>query len=354
MVFSKMLLYRPAITVGKQKGRNMTRPAKKLQSACVLLVFFVGLAMTIHLGTAATFSTNATSNSTIASTSDIGWGGCITSISCAQSVLTDLHNDGYTSLRYEAWAPFLSGGGSDYINFTVLDYIVKTAATLGITVVIDPIHNYPESTCYTLQADFSQWQAQLIKVGTRYNGYSNVILECVNEYKLSDASTKFQTIVNTLRSNGITLPLQFTYMWGSVAALIPPKDPLNKISIGHHVYAEHDSDASYMLSGENWIQYCTRVGIEAREKTMFTNPTSTCWFGYALTHGTKVLCTEIGGDDKSDTKMTPYNVAFVMRTLEYAKMYGVGIDCFRCGDISNIQQYESCAQKWFNRPFFTA
>ncbi len=331
----------------------MTKIAKKLFATFILLVFFVGLVMTMNAGSVVRISANATINSTIASASSLGWGGIITSMSCAQSVLTDLHNDGYTSLRYEAWAPFLPGGYHDYINFAILDYIVNTAATLGITVVIDPIHNYPESTCYTLQADFSQWQAQLIKVGTRYNGYSNVILECVNEYKLSDATTKFQTIVNTLRSNGITLPLNFNYMWGTVGALVPPKDPLNNISIGHHVYADHNYDASYMKTGETWVQYCTRIGLEAQEKKMFATPTQTCWFGYALAHGTKVLCTEIGGDDQCDTKMTPYNVAFVMRTLEYAKMYGVGVDCFRCGDISNMQLYETYAQKWFNRPFFT-
>jgi hypothetical protein len=66
-----------------------------------------------------------------------------------------------------------------------------------------------------------------------------------------------------------------------------------------------------------------------------------------------VLCTEIGGSSRNDPVMTPYNVAFVMRTLEYAKMYGVGIDSFRVGDCSNIAQYESLAQKWFHRPFFT-
>jgi hypothetical protein len=190
-------------------------------------------------------------------------------------------------------------------------------------------------------------------VGKRYNTAKNVILECVNEYKLSDARSKFQTIVDTLRANHITLPLQFNYMWGgSVGDLIPPKDPLNKISIGHHVYAEKDSDSSYMKSGETWIQYCTRVGIESRMKRMFTDSTATCWFGYALAHGTKVLCTEIGGCYSNDPVMTHYNVAWVMRFLEYAKKYHVGVTCFRVGDCSNIAQYESLAQKWFHRSFF--
>lgn len=329
----------------------MNANAKKLVIVLVLLAFFVGSMMTTHAGNAATVSPTATSGSTVPSTSGLGWGGFVTSVSSAASILTDLHNDGYTSLRYEAWAPFLSGSKSHLINYAVLDYIVSNAATLGITVIIDPIHNYPESTCYTLQSHFSQWQSQLITVGKRYNSAKNVILECVNEYKLSDATQKFQTIVNTLRSAGIVLPLQFNYMWGSVAALKPPKDPLNKISIGHHVYGDHNTDASYMKSGETWIQYCTRIGLEAREKKMFADPAQTCWFGYALSHNTKVLCTEIGGSGKM--VMTPYNVAFVMRTLEYAKMYGVGINCFRVGDLSNIQEYENLAQKWFHRSLFS-
>ncbi len=271
----------------------------------------------------------------------------------AQTILNQLQGGGYTSVRYEAMAPFLSTG-SDQISFTVLDYLVNTAATMGITVIIDPIHNYPESTSYTLQSHFSQWVSQLVTVGTRYNSAKNVILECVNEYTLSDAPQKYQTIVNTLRSDGITLPLQFTYMWGSVAALVPPKDPLNKVSIGHHVYANKDSDTSTMLPGETFVQYCTRVGIEAREKTMFTNPTSTCWFGYALTHGTKVLCTEIGGSYVNNPVMNPYNVAFVIRTLQYAQKYGVGVDCFRVGQNSNIQTYEALAEQYFHVSFFTA
>jgi hypothetical protein len=331
----------------------VTKIAKKFVSVCILFAFFAGLMMTTHAGNAAPISANATTALVASSTSGLGWGGFILSTSSAQSTLTDLHSHGYTSLRYEAWAPFLSGSRSHLINYAVLDYIVKTAATMGITIIIDPIHNYPESTCYTLQSHFSQWQSQLVAVGKRYNSAQNVILECVNEYKLSDAPQKFQTIVNTLRANGITLPLQFNYMWGTVAALKPPKDPLNKISIGHHVYGERDTDASYMKSGETWIQYCTRIGLEAREKRMFTDSTQTCWFGYALAHGTKVLCTEIGGSSRNTPVMTPYNVAFVMRTLEYAKMYGVGIDCFRVGDCSNIQQYESLAQQWFHRSFFS-
>jgi aryl-phospho-beta-D-glucosidase BglC (GH1 family) len=271
----------------------------------------------------------------------------------AQTVLNELQSGGYTSVRYEALAPFLSTNSAELINFTVLDYLVNTAATLGITVIIDPVHNYPESTSYTLQSHFAQWENQLVTVGERYNNAQNVILECVNEYTLSDAPQKYQTIVNTLRSDGITLPLQFTYMWGNVAALIPPKDPLNKISIGHHVYANHDSDTSYMFSNETFIQYCTRVGIEAREKDMFANPTNACWFGYALAHGTKVLCTEIGGSYVNDPVMNPYNVAFVIRTLQYAKMYGVGVDCFRVGQNSNIQTYETLAEQYFHISFFT-
>jgi len=326
----------------------------KIVCVCVLLAFFLAFTITTGVSNASGVVPKVKASSGIGSSSDIGWGGFITSINMAQSVLNELQSDGYTSLRYEALAPFFSSSSPDLINYAVLDYIVSTAVTMGITVVIDPIHNYPESTSYTLQSHFSQWVTQLVTVGKRYNNDPNVILECVNEYDLSDAPTKYQTIVNTLRSDGITLPLQFTYMWGSTGALIPPKDPFNDISIGHHVYADNDSDTSYMLPGETFLQYCIRVGIEAREKAMFTDPNNECWFGYALAHGTKVLCTEIGGSDAYSPVMTHYNVAFVIRTLQYAQMYGVGVDCFRVGQESNIQQYETLAEQWFKVPLFTA
>lgn len=316
----------------------MKRTARTIAFACVLLAVFVASMMTTSVNAAASPS------------SSLGWGGFIISTSQAESVLTTLDNRGYTAIRYEANAPFLSSSSRHRISYTVLDYIISRASSLGITVIIDPIHNYPESTAYTLQSHFSDWEAELLEVGSRYNSKSNVILECVNEYKLSDASTKFQAIVTYLRNHDVTLPLHFNYMWGSVGTMTPPKDPLGKISIGHHIYGDHNTDASYMRSGETWVQYCTRIGLEAREKKMFTS-TETCWFGYALSHGTKVLCTEVGGSNRE--VMTPYNVAFVIRTLEYAKMYGVGITCFRVGDPSNLATYERKAQEYFHRSLYT-
>jgi aryl-phospho-beta-D-glucosidase BglC (GH1 family) len=316
----------------------MARIAKKIAFVCIIFAFFVGPMI----------STQANAASSAYSA---GWGGYITSTSSAETTLTDLQSHGYTLLRYEASAPFLPHQNSRHlVNFQVLDYIVNRAQALGIVVIIDPVHNYPESTCTTLQSHFTEWQAELVRVGTRYNNRTNVILECVNEYKLSDALKKFQTIVNTLRSSGIILPLHFNYMWESVGALTPPKDTLNKVSIGHHIYGDHNTDASYMKSGETWVQYCTRIGLEARMKKMFTSTDHT-WFGYALSQGTKVLITEIGGSNKE--VMTPYNVAFVMRALEYAKMYGVNIVGFRTGELSNLQTYESKAQQYFQRPLFT-
>jgi hypothetical protein len=157
--------------------------------------------------------------------------------------------------------------------------------------------------------------------------------------------------VDNLRSWGIVLPLHFNYWWGSIGILTPPDDPLDRVSIGHHIYGDQNSDTSYMRSGETWLQYCTRIGLEDREKKMFTSTDQT-WFGYALSHGTKVMITEMGGSNNE--VMTPYNVAFVIRTLEYAKMYGVGMIGFRVGDQGNLQTYENKAQQYFNRSLFEA
>jgi hypothetical protein len=50
----------------------------------------------------------------------------------------------------------------------------------GITVVIDPIHDFPpETESYEVQSNYASWLAALKEVGYRYNGKSNVILECI-------------------------------------------------------------------------------------------------------------------------------------------------------------------------------
>jgi aryl-phospho-beta-D-glucosidase BglC (GH1 family) len=315
---------------------------KKLAFACLILlpIFIIPMLSTQPIVYAAVASAPGS----------LGWGGYITSSTMADSILNTLDSDGYTAVRYQAVPSFLPSSSSHRINYAVLDHIVSKGASLGISVIIDPVHNYPESTAYTMQSHFSEWQSILRTVGARYNGKTNVILECVNEYKLSDAKTKFQTIVTDLRNRGITLPLHFNYMWGStVGVLTPPKDPLNKVSIGHHIYADHDYDNSQMRSGETWVAYCTRLGIEDRMKRMFTSTTTT-WFGYALSHGTKVLLTEVGGGHEGQISL--YNVAFVIRTFEYAKKYGVGIIGFRVGDISFLSTYKSYAQKYFGRSLY--
>jgi len=82
---------------------------------------------------------------------------------------------------------------------------------------------------------------------------------------------------------------------------------------------------------------------------MFTS-TSNTWFGYALSHGTKVLLTEVGGGHEGQISL--YNVAFIIRTFEYCKKYGVGITAFRIGDISYLSTYKSYAQKYFGRSLY--
>lgn len=333
--------------------RMILRVDKNVDRSIKAIIFLLAF-MPVMLSSlvAPTFAQDLTDSLSLQDLSSLkGWGGYIISKSQVDSVLSDLSSRGYTAVRYEAVPQFLSSTASHRINYDVLDYLISEATSVGITVIIDPIHNWPPSTSTTLQARFSDWLTELRSVASRYNSKSNVILQCVNEYTLSDASQKFQTITTDLRTRGITLPLHFNYMWDSVGKLIPPQDPLKKITIGHHIYGDHDTDSSYMKSGETWLQYCTRIGLEDRMQKMFTSTDST-WFGYALSHGTTVLLTEVGGSNKA--AMTPYNVAYIMRTFEYSQKYSVGMIGFRVGDYSNLKEYELKAEEYFNRQLFYA
>jgi hypothetical protein len=229
----------------------------------------------------------------------------------------------------------------------VLDLLISKSLSYGITVVIDPIHDFPpEEESYTVQSHYSSWLAALKEVGYRYNGKSNVILECINEYILSDAYTKFQKIVTDLRNAGITLPLHFNYMWNSVGTLKALSDPLNKVSVGHHIYGNHDNDWRKPYSGESWLTYCKRIGVESTMTKLFTS-SDKLWFGYPLSQGRAVMCTEVGASIRF--KYSPWNVAYVMRVIEYGEKYGVGIAAFRIGYLQDKTIYEQKAKEFFGR-----
>jgi len=281
----------------------------------------------------------------------IGWAGYITSTTMATTVMNQIKSDGCGYIRYMSYPSWLCSYTPHQTNLAVIDKIVSLADGT-IVVVLDVIHNYPPpSTSTKMQNNFAKWKSSLLSVAKRYNGKSNVILECANEYDKSDAMTKYQNIVTYLRSNGITLRLHFNYWWGTVGKLVPPTDPLKKVSIGHHVYGDKDSDNTAMRTGETWVAYCTRLGIESIMKKYFTS-SETTWFGYALSKGYKVLLTECGGSHYD--RFSRYDVAFVMRLMEYCKKYNVGISVFRIGDESMRSQFLSYAQTWFKRSFYPA
>ena len=293
-----------------------------------------------------------------------GWGGWIVKLDSygryseslsktyVQTLVSDLSSKGYNLIRYEARANFLGNSEYSKIRYPVLDLLISKALSYGITVVIDPIHDFPpETESYEVQSNYSAWLAALKEVGYRYNGKSNVILECINEYKLSDAYTKFQKIVTDLRNAGTTLPLHFNYMWNNVGELRPLTDPLNKVSVGHHIYGNHDDDWRKPNNGESWVNYCKRIGVEAVMTKIFTS-SEKLWFGYPLSQGRAVMCTEVGASIRF--KYSPWNVAYVMRVLEYAEMYGVGAAVFRTGYSGDKEIYEQKAKEYFGRSFHIA
>jgi len=62
------------------------------------------------------------------------------------------------------------------------------------------------------------------------------------------------------------------------------------------------------------------------------------------------MCTEVGASIRF--KYSPWNVAYVMRLLEYSEKYGVGIVCFRTGDLSDKEIYDAKAMEYFGRAFY--
>jgi hypothetical protein len=121
--------------------------------------------------------------------------------------------------------------------------------------------------------------------------------------------------------------------------------------VGHHVYGNHDNDWRKPYSGESWLSYCKRVGVEITLTKMFTS-SEKLWFGYPLSQGRAVMCTEVGASIRY--KYTPWNIAYVMRLLEYAEKHGVGATVFRTGYLSDKNIYEQKAKEYFGRSFHIA
>jgi hypothetical protein len=293
----------------------------------------------------------------------LGWGGFIAKYDSygrysetltkqyVQSLVPDLASKGYKLIRYESIPSFLNPGEGSKIHYPVLDLLISLSLQYGMTVVIDPIHDFPpEEESPILQSHYSSWLSVLKEVGWRYNSKTNVILECINEYVLSDAYSKFQSLIYDLRNAGVKLPLHFNYMWNSVGELKSLSDPSNKVSVGHHVYGNYDDDWRLPYSGESWLSYCKRIGLESRMIKMFETASEKVWFGYPLSQGRTVMITEVGAS--IHFKYSPYNVAFVMRFLEYAKKHGVGVAVFRTGYLSDMGIYEQKAKEYFGRSFY--
>jgi len=92
-----------------------------------------------------------------------------------------------------------------------------------------------------------------------------------------------------------------------------------------------------------------RIGVESTLSHIFTS-SEKLWFGYPLSQGRAVMCTEVGASIRF--KYSPWNVAYVMRLLEYSEMYGVGAAVFRIGYCGDKDIYEQKAKEYFGRSLY--
>lgn len=325
----------------------------------------------------------------------LGWGGYIVakvggvydeaeSIALGQRLLTDQKAKGYNSLRVESIPRFLDPDNSEldhHIHYAVLDALIAYARSIGMTIIIDPIHNYPAaSTSLLMQQYFlnpeptsgSSWLGLLRFIAQRYrNDGDVVVLECENEYALADGpgttgqNGLFQQIVTDLRTgdpvpnanypNGrapCTLPLLFSMWWDGMGHLdhipVNPAGTSGRIIVGHHVYASSLADTP-MNPNEPWDSYMVRLGVATSINRFFYTPSDPTWFAYAKARGIEVVCTEVGPTTHTNNMnyYKRFGIALVREFMRQAVINDVGFIGFRVGDYSDYEDQSSLCMSYF-------
>jgi hypothetical protein len=285
----------------------------------------------------------------------MGWGGHFEGGKREfDKYLTLMKSDGWTGIRVYGWIPWLHDGEIDP-PLDVLDYAVKRAAELGITVIYDPLHNYPPSDY--LQGHLGEAIEILTMIGLRYNNRSNLVLEVVNEWQPESAQEgydTFQAIITALRGAGVRLPLLVNYHASWMLDFSHGlDDPLNNLIYGNHYYGNAwDDETGDGKSPLNLTAFADEIGVTEYLDRLFT----TGDIGQVLSRGGRFAVTELGASyHHSDTwvpggyDMDPGGVCFVLKFLEYAAKYKVTVIAHRVGDSyqCDYQAYVSLSRSYF-------
>jgi len=170
-----------------------------------------------------------------------GWGGYVSNIAgwktWFEALIDAEYAQGLRAFRYWA-APLWYYGKvtTRTYNQTICDEIVRYCYNKPepVTVIIDPEQVFPNGA-YINSSTQLAWENDLLRIGLRYNNYTNVILEGVGEYTGSDQVALYNAAMAYLRRNGVTLPLLWNFWWNQPDVALT--DPLNNYAIGRHFYA---------------------------------------------------------------------------------------------------------------------
>lgn len=287
-----------------------------------------------------------------------GFGGFLTSYSSALYWLDKLKSSDWNSVRFQAMPPW---EGTSYTNWALIDYVVAQAKARNITVYLDLQHNYPPNN--KIHYYVSQWLNRLAYQGSRYNSYSNVVIEIWNEYTGSDQVTLANQAFSYLRSRGINLRLHVNLWWNQKVVVL--NDPIKKYSEGRHLYGTmfDNYNPTTPISLDYAYANAKTSGGTTLTKVMYSyfewnNPYYPYYHPEAERLGIPWVVTELGGSytpyytsSGQYYKMGVGNMAYVMKFLELAKKHGVTVIMHRIGTCGDYDLYYKKAWDYFRVSF---
>jgi len=295
-----------------------------------------------------------------------GWGGYFYGgITELEEQLIRLRDAGWDAIRPYGAQPWRSG-----LHYTQaeIDYVVSRADELGITVYLDLMHNYPPSDY--LAGHKQEWIDFWFQQGTRFNNYNNVVIEAVNEWDAPNPTTQYawyNDLLTALRNAGITLPILFNYSQYTTAYQKPGQyqllnDPIDNYMIGIHRYGNAFDDTYPATLPTNLDSFAEQIGVSDWMRTKFelANGEYSNEWHIRERLGKQLCVTELGcsynvGNQcrTGGYEMSPGNMAWVMKYLEYAKKHNANIILHRIGSYDDYHCYYQFAQDYFAQNFWT-
>jgi hypothetical protein len=244
-------------------------------------------------------------------------------------------------------------------DFALTDKVVNEAEARGITVVIDPAHNFPYSV-YITATNSEAWKLRISRIALRYNSRSNVQIQPMNENAPASGNGAneplFNGVIAYCRNAGVKLPIVCTFF----------KTPLSyKLtdSLGKTVYDQHD----YM----NKNGYDTEGGVPALSLDAYLNAHlrirdgidaqfSSGFVSQARGFG-PVSYTELGPTWLESKVMDPQIgcLAAAMYFIRKAKASGVSVFCYMIHAdadfntaIRKLTRYEKLALDYFHDDYW--